>query len=166
MDKRYTVTIADRDYDVQLADNAVVVNGANVALGDVALDARSGITFRAADGVHRAVLDRGTHESVLIYRCREAAVTVQTERDRLLSQFAATARSVHHHAEIRASMPGLVVRLAAKPGDAVAKGDALLILEAMKMENEIRATTDGVIKDVRVAQGQAVEKGDVLIVLD
>ena len=52
-----------------------------------------------------------------------------------------------------------------KAGDAVAVGQPLLILEAMKMENEIRAESEGVVEKVLVADGQTVESGQVLVVL-
>ena len=52
-----------------------------------------------------------------------------------------------------------------KPGDAVKRGQVLLILEAMKMQNEIMAPGDGKVADVRVAAGQSVNTGDVMVVL-
>lgn len=56
-------------------------------------------------------------------------------------------------------MPGKVVKLFKKEGDTVAKGETVLILEAMKMENEIKAGADGVLRNVSVKEGQAVEAG-------
>jgi pyruvate carboxylase subunit B len=64
---------------------------------------------------------------------------------------------------LRAPMPGLVVRVQAQPGEKVAAGDSLVVLEAMKMENELKAGASGVVKSVRVAPGEAVEKGQVLV---
>jgi biotin carboxyl carrier protein len=64
---------------------------------------------------------------------------------------------------LRAPMPGLVVRINAKPGDKVAAGSGLVVLEAMKMENELKAAAASVVKNVRVAPGEAVEKGQVLV---
>lgn len=64
---------------------------------------------------------------------------------------------------IKAPMPGLIVDLRVKPGDHVNPGDALLILEAMKMENMIKATAQSVVKTVKVAKGDSVEKNQVLI---
>ena len=52
-----------------------------------------------------------------------------------------------------------------KPGDAVKRGQVLLILEAMKMQNEIMAPSDAKVADVRVAAGQSVNTGDVMVVL-
>jgi pyruvate carboxylase subunit B len=68
-------------------------------------------------------------------------------------------------AHLKAPMPGLVVRILAKEGEAVQAGQGLVVLEAMKMENELRAATGGVVGAIRVSLGQAVEKGQVLIEL-
>jgi biotin carboxyl carrier protein len=65
--------------------------------------------------------------------------------------------------EIKAPMPGLILDLKVAPGDPVKKGDVLLILEAMKMENSIKSPGDGVVKEVKVSLKQSVEKNQVLI---
>ena len=64
-----------------------------------------------------------------------------------------------------APMPGKVLEIKVKAGDAVKSGDVLMILEAMKMQNEIMAPADGTVSDVRVSAGQTVSTGDVMIVL-
>lgn len=60
-------------------------------------------------------------------------------------------------------MPGLVLRILVETGQTVQKGDAIIVLEAMKMENVIKATGLGVIKDIPVVIQQAVEKNQILI---
>ena len=64
---------------------------------------------------------------------------------------------------LKAPMPGLVVRIDVAVGATVAVGDALVVLEAMKMENELKATIAGVVSGIRVAVGAAVEKGAPLL---
>lgn len=64
---------------------------------------------------------------------------------------------------IKAPMPGLIIDLKVKAGDAVKPNDPLLILEAMKMENIIKASGEGVVKLVKVKKGDSVEKNQVLI---
>jgi biotin carboxyl carrier protein len=65
--------------------------------------------------------------------------------------------------DLKAPMPGLVLQVLVNPGDTVAKGDKILVLEAMKMENAIKSPTDGIISDVFVKQGLAVDKNQLLI---
>jgi biotin carboxyl carrier protein len=68
----------------------------------------------------------------------------------------------HKVDEIRAPMPGLVLQILVGPGEEVKRGDTLLILEAMKMENVIKSPGDGLIGQVSVEKGQPVDKGQVL----
>lgn len=63
-------------------------------------------------------------------------------------------------------MPGKVVKLMKKEGDKVTKGETVLILEAMKMENEIKAGADGMIKSVNVKEGQALEAGFLMVEIE
>jgi biotin carboxyl carrier protein len=63
-------------------------------------------------------------------------------------------------------MPGRVVMVEVTVGQAVAPGDGLVILEAMKMENEFKASVTGTVKEIRVEAGQAVNPGDVLVVVE
>lgn len=64
---------------------------------------------------------------------------------------------------LKAPMPGLVLRVQVAPGQSVVAGTALVVLEAMKMENELKAAAPAVVKTVRVQPGEAVEKGQVLV---
>lgn len=68
--------------------------------------------------------------------------------------------------KVNAPMPGKIVGVKVKEGDHVSKGDVMVILEAMKMENEICAPKDGVIATVDVAVGDSVEGGDVLATMN
>ena len=68
--------------------------------------------------------------------------------------------------QITSPMPGSIFKLNVKPGDSVKKGDVVVILEAMKMENEIFAADDAVVASVEVKEGDAVNTGDVLVVLE
>lgn len=67
---------------------------------------------------------------------------------------------------IRCPMPGIVTAVGVKNGDRVKKGDSLLIVEAMKMENEIKAPYNGVIKQINVTQGSMVKLNDELIIIE
>lgn len=66
---------------------------------------------------------------------------------------------------VSAPMPGKILRVVVKEGDSVSRGDLLLVLEAMKMENEIFAPAGGVVKKVAVSAGDSVNTGDTLVVI-
>ncbi len=65
--------------------------------------------------------------------------------------------------EIKAPMPGMVLNILVSEGQEVKKGDALIVLEAMKMENILKSPTDGTIKKIAINKGVAVEKNQILI---
>lgn len=67
--------------------------------------------------------------------------------------------------EITAPMPGKILKVLAKPGDAVNSGTNLMMLEAMKMQNEILAGVDGTVKAINVTEGQTVKVGEVLAIV-
>jgi len=68
--------------------------------------------------------------------------------------------------QVRAPMPGLVLEVCVSLGQGVKSGDALLRLEAMKMENDIESQTEGKVKEILVAKGDEVQEGEVLVVLE
>ena len=68
--------------------------------------------------------------------------------------------------EVAAPMPGKILNVKAGVGTAVKKGDVILILEAMKMENDVVAPEDGTVASINVSAGDAVEAGDVLATLN
>lgn len=68
--------------------------------------------------------------------------------------------------EIKAPMPGLVLEVQVAPGQSVSKGEPLVILEAMKMENILRAPGDAVVQKVLIEKGKPVDKNQLLIVME
>lgn len=64
---------------------------------------------------------------------------------------------------VKAPMPGTILKVNCKAGDAIKKGDVLCVLEAMKMENDIKASEDGTVSAVHVTQGASVNTGDALV---
>lgn len=77
-----------------------------------------------------------------------------------------TASGSQGSVKVNAPMPGKILALKANAGQAVKKGDVLLVLEAMKMENEVVAPQDGTVASVNVAVGAMVEAGDILATLN
>lgn len=93
-------------------------------------------------------------------------VAIEEPIDQLLASMGIKDALVKKINDIKAPMPGLVLKVLVTPGQAIKKGDPVLILEAMKMENVFKSATDAVVKEIRVKERTAVEKGEVLIVLE
>jgi acetyl-CoA/propionyl-CoA carboxylase biotin carboxyl carrier protein len=94
----------------------------------------------------------------------ETMLTVEDARHRRLAS-AAGPRAATRGETLRAPIAGKVVKVAVAVGDQVAPGTAVVVLEAMKMENEIVAERGGTVSGVHKSAGQAVETGDVLVEL-
>lgn len=161
---RYVVTLAGRSFDIVVDGDTVTVDGTPVAaelarlpglpLGHLLADGRGLQLAARRDGPGRWTLelDGNTLE-----------VEVADERTRALRAVSAAAAPPAGPKPVRAPMPGLIVRVEVEPGQAIAAGQGVVIMEAMKMENELRADAPGVVSRVLVQAGQAVEKGAVLV---
>jgi len=97
---------------------------------------------------------------------RHYSVTVEDERARMIRKLSADARTHERSRDVRAAMPGLVVKVEVKEGDRVKTGDGLVVVEAMKMENEVRAQQKGVVKQLFVKKGMTVDQGQTLLILE
>lgn len=93
-------------------------------------------------------------------------IALADEYDQLVKKLGLTTAVTYKVKDIKAPMPGMVLSVNVEPGQTVSRGDALLILEAMKMENVIKSPGDGVVKAVRAEKGMAVDKGAVLIEME
>ncbi|MDF2158735.1 biotin/lipoyl-containing protein [Algoriphagus sp. CAU 1675] len=108
-------------------------------------------------------LDKETKTIQIKLNNKVSELQIKDRFDLLLEELGMDNASQGTIQDIKAPMPGLILDLKVKPGDTVQKGDVVLILEAMKMENIIKAPGDGVVKEVKVSLKQSVEKNQVLI---
>ena len=90
-------------------------------------------------------------------------VNISNPLDLLINKMGFTFGTTKHVNFIKAPMPGLILDIHVKKGQEVKEDEALLILEAMKMENVITSPRDGVIKYVNIVKGDAIDKGHLLI---
>ena len=91
------------------------------------------------------------------------SLTIKDQFDQLLAQLGMDNLAANKVLQVKAPMPGLVLNVLVSEGDEVKKGDSLLVLEAMKMENMIKSPSDGTVKKIEIKQGDKVEKNQVLI---
>jgi pyruvate carboxylase subunit B len=166
---KYTVTIGEHTYQLSIEKTGdgleVAMDGEDlhVDMAPVAPEVYSLLV----DGRSYEVQVRSQEDGYQVFfGPRHYAVRVEDERARMIRKLAADARDHDRPREIRAAMPGLVVKVEVGEGDRVEPGDGLVVVEAMKMENEVRAQQKGVVKQVLIKQGMTVDQGQTLLVLE
>lgn len=91
---------------------------------------------------------------------------IQDQYDELLHQLGLDSLNKVKISELKAPMPGLVLKVFVAPGDTIKKGDNILVLEAMKMENIIKSPADVTVKAIKVRPSDKVEKNQVMFLFD
>jgi biotin carboxyl carrier protein len=141
----------------------VVVDGA-----EMAVDAR-----RAGEGLWSILLEAASHvasvseqDGVSLVEVDGETYSIRVEEESRYIIRTRGGRAASGGQVLKAPMPGKVVLVEVRVGQAVRPGDGLIVLEAMKMENEFRAAAAGTVKEIRVEVGQAVNPGDVLVVIE
>lgn len=112
------------------------------------------------------ISEAGKDEVHITIGGRTATVRIKDETALLLERFGIAEGAGAAEAEVRAPMPGLVVRVLVEEGQEVAEGDGLLVLEAMKMENELRAPAGGTVTTLHAEEGASAGKGEVLVEIE
>jgi biotin carboxyl carrier protein len=166
---KYYATVNDLTYEIDIDHHGrVTVDGQALAADMQLVGGRRLYSLLLDNTSYEVVLDtesdRRNIYTVMVSGMRYD-IKVQDERTRRLALVDRSLRPPEGELLVKAPIPGLVVKVAAEPGQEVAEGETLIILEAMKMENELRAPRKGVIGDVRVAAGAQVALGQVLLAI-
>lgn len=162
---KYIVDVAGRRLVVELNGTEVTVEGTRHDATLESVENSPVRLLRMGNRVHRVLARRdGARGNFRLdvdgWQFQAEALD---ERTRAIRDLAAATRAASGPAPLVAPMPGLVVRVLVAPGDEVAAGQGLVVVEAMKMENELRASGPARVTAVRAVAGTAVEKGTVLV---
>ncbi|OSZ78368.1 hypothetical protein CAP35_08930 [Chitinophagaceae bacterium IBVUCB1] len=111
-------------------------------------------------------IDTKTKELTLKIDGQPYTIAIQEPIDQLLTSMGLDLKAMQKAEPVKAPMPGMVLKVLVEPGQQINKGDGLLILEAMKMENVLKATAPATVKAIKINERTAVEKGTVLIELE
>ncbi len=156
---KYVTTIEDKEFEIEIVDDH------HIRIGDRLLN----VNFESVSGqpVFSLILDGKSYESFVyqgeedwevLLRGRQFQVKIEDERERRLKAAAGGGATEGGEFHLKAPMPGLVVSVLVEEGQSVEKGQVMLILESMKMQNELKAPRDGVVGRVRVKAGESVEQ--------
>jgi pyruvate carboxylase subunit B len=163
---KYFVTIEDREYEIEVDGSTMSVDGVLISAELASLPGTDRLHLRMDDR-SVSLFGRLRPDGWLVeLEGRGFEVRVEDERARHIRDLASAAAPLETHREVRAPMPGLIVKVEVKAGQEVDQGDGLIVMEAMKMENELRADASATVRDVLVEPGQTVNRDDLLVVLE
>jgi len=160
---KYITTVQDREYNIQLdQEGQIIVDGQKYNV-DFQQLSEGGLLSLLIDNrsLEAIVEERGEAWEVLI-EGELYTVKVQDERAYRLAKARSNVDVMTGDVNVVSPMPGLIIAVTAIEGQLVKKGDQIVILESMKMENELRSPRDGQIKQVYTKTGASVEKGQIL----
>ncbi|MBI3162301.1 MAG: biotin/lipoyl-binding protein [Chloroflexi bacterium] len=161
---KYITTIDNQEFEIEVVDER------SIRIGDRLLE----VDFESVSGqpVFSLILDGHSYESYVyqseedwdvLLRGRQYQVRVEDEREKRLRAAAGGGAVERGEFHLKAPMPGLVVSVLVEEGQEIQKGQVMLILESMKMQNELKAPRDGVMGRVRVKAGESVEQKQTLL---
>jgi len=161
---KYITTVEGKEYAVEVIDEKhITVNG---KVYEVDFESVSGqpVYSLILDGKsHESYVARGDDNWQVLLRGRLYPITVEDEREKRLRAAAGGGVAESGEFTLKAPMPGLVVAVPVNEGQDVKKGQVILILESMKMQNELKAPRDGTIQRVKVKAGESVEQKQILL---
>lgn len=160
------VTVNDHyQFDIDFKNEVLQMNNQDVDLDVLKLSGASSHVIHQNKSYNVEVVDFDREEKLASVKVNGNVYQVQVTAalDLLLKQLGMDSLNANKIAQIKAPMPGLVLSILVKAGDEVKKGDSLVVLEAMKMENIIKSPADVVVKKIEVKQGDKIEKNTVLI---
>ena len=161
---KYITTLDGKEYLIEIVDeHHVAVNGQTLRVDFEPVSGQPVFSLIVDGKSYEAYVYAGEDELQVLLRGRLYPVKVEDEREKRLR--AAAGGKVEEAGEfhLKAPMPGLVVALPVNEGQAVEKGQVLVILESMKMQNELRSPRAGTVTRVRVKPGEGVEQRQTLL---
>jgi len=167
----YITKIHDTEYKINLLEkegNQVIaeIDGESIPIQLTEADGSHIFSAIVGNTSYELEIRRNGKSYLLFYNGISLESLVEDERMARLKKSMGQSATQVRVKEVKAPMPGLVVTVEVEPGQKVKKGDGLLIIEAMKMENEIKAPFDATVKEIKVGIKQAVEKNQVLIIFE
>lgn len=164
---KYIATIEDKEYEFEiLSETRVLIDDVPHEIDFKRLRQYLSFSLIVDGKSYETNIYQDNNDWEVLLRGRQFTVDVEDERERRL-RLAAGHISVHKGKFVlRAPMPGLVIDIPVAEGDQVTKGDVLVILESMKMQNELTAPRDGKVTRIQAKVNDNVERKESLLVLE
>lgn len=161
----YTVSTNNNSYKIEKENDTWKLNGENISIDQIQISETNYHIIKDDKTYDVDIIKFNKEDKTALVKVNgtKYELKVADKFDELLKNLGMDNLSAKKVTNIKAPMPGLVLNILVEDGTVVKKGDALIVLEAMKMENILKSPTDGTVKKISVKKGLAVEKNQVLI---
>lgn len=161
----YTVSTNNSSYKIEKENDTWKLNGENIILDQIQISETNYHIIKDDKTYDVDIIKFNKEDKTALVKVNgtKYELKIADKFDELLKNLGMDNLSAKKVNNIKAPMPGLVLNILVDDGTVVKKGDALIVLEAMKMENILKSPTDGTVKRIAVKKGVAVEKNQVLI---
>jgi|JFJP01.1.fsa_nt_gi biotin carboxyl carrier protein len=160
---KYITTIGGKGFEIEIVDEEHILIGTQLYEVDFKSVSGQPVFSLILNGKsHEAFVYQGEEDWEVLIRGRQYQVKVEDEREKRLKT-AGGGDITDGEFHLKAPMPGLVVVVMIEEGQEVKKGQVMLILESMKMQNELKSPRDGIMGRVRVKAGESVEQRQTLL---
>lgn len=162
----YQIKVNDSyNFEISADNKQIEVDGNIIELDSITLNQNTSSVLYQDKSYNIELIDLNKAEKTATIKVNGNTynLSIKDQYDQLLKQLGMDNLVANKILQIKAPMPGLVLSILVVEGAKIKKGDNLLVLEAMKMENMIKSPTDGIIKKIAITQGDKVEKNELLI---
>lgn len=163
---KYVTSTGDESFEIEInGENDLLVNGQRMVIDFRSVVGQS-VYSLIVNGRSYEALVQPTEEGLeVLLHGQLFQVSIEDERQRRLRQSTGSVTVRRGEFHLKAPMPGLIVTVHVRDGQEVKKGDRMIVLESMKMQNEISSPTDGTVRTLRIKPGDSVDQNQVLLTL-
>ena len=163
---KYVSTIGDNHFEIEInGEDEIFVDGE-----------RTFIDFRSVAGqsVYSLIVNGKSYEALVqpaedglevLLQGQLYQITIEDERQRRLRQTTGSSAELRGELHYKSPMPGLIVTVRVREGQEVKRGDRMIVLESMKMQNELSSPSDGIVRNIRIQSGDNVDQNQVLLTI-
>ncbi len=164
---KYIASVEGEDYEIEInEDGEILADGERLPADFMPVAEQSVYSLIFENKSFEGHISPGPQGYEVLLRGKRYTIQVEDERARLLKKVGGAQAAPGGEFQLKSPMPGLVIEVPVKEGDQVSKGDNLIILESMKMQNELKAPRDGQVIRVNASSGDSVQQDSILLVLD
>ncbi len=161
---KYSTSVGDKIFIIDVnRDGEVTVDGQTILVDFLSLDRTNAFSLLLNNNSYEMLVSEEGNDYEVLALGHLFTVHVEDERARRLAQASRGFVPGSGEIQVKAPMPGLIVAIPVIEGQIVKRGDVLVVLESMKMENELKAPRDGTVSGVRVQLRQSVEQSQTLV---